>query len=296
MQIIGNNLRAIFFNFKKFRRFGRGGVMVPISALFLLGASGDRCIEQRQLEAKEYIDLINRGQQAYYVEEGSFTNRIDELGLHIVLGFDMPTETEDYSYRIKTLEEERVVIIAIPKNRDLKSYTGAAFLINDGYLREIQAIICESDRPSQVPPVIAPTEDGFICGLNSSPPVANLSIEERQLEAKQYIASINKGQQAYYVKRGNFTDKIEKLGLGIRTETESYRYQVKTFDDKWVVTTATPKINGLKSYTGVVFLVSSQEYFITKSIVCESDRPSSLPPFTAWVGDEVKCVFGSSEL
>ncbi|MDY6802574.1 MAG: type IV pilin-like G/H family protein [Cyanobacteriota bacterium] len=304
MQIIRDNLNSIF---TKIIQFSRGGVIVVISALFLLGAGSDkpsgtlrdrealrmqhRSIEERQLEAQEYIDLINRGQQAYYSERSSFTNRIEELGL------DIPTETENYSYRIQTLEEERVLVIAIPKNKHLKSYTGAAFLEKvDGYFRGTQSIVCESDRPSQVPPSTAWVEGRLICGLNSSPPIANLSVEARQLEAKRYISSMNKGQQAYYIENSSFTDKIEELGLGIRNETESYRYQIKTFDDRWVVTTATPKFNDLKSYTGAVFVTLSQGDFITTSIVCESDKPSFTPPLTAWLGEEVKCVFGSSLL
>ncbi|NEP41086.1 MAG: hypothetical protein F6K35_18415 [Okeania sp. SIO2H7] len=158
------------------------------------------------------------------------------------------------------------------------------------------SIICESDRPSQVPPSTVWVEGRLICGLNSSPPRPNLSIEQRQLEAKQYLASINKGQQAYHVETETFTDKIEEFGLFIPTETESYCYEIKTVEDKWVVTTATPKLRDLKSYTGVVFITTSQGYFMTKSIVCESDRPSSIPPLIEWVGEEVKCVFGSSPL
>ena len=137
--------------------------MVVFSALFLLGAGGDRSLEERQLEAQEYIDMINRGQQAYYVENGSFTNRIDELGLGI------RTETENYSYRIKALEEERVLIIAIPKSRDLKSYAGAAFLLKvNGYYYATQAIICESDRPSSLPPFTAWVGEEVKCVFGSS--------------------------------------------------------------------------------------------------------------------------------
>ena len=292
MQIIRHNLSSIYTKLNKILRCSGGGFIVVISALFILGASGDRFIEQRQLEAQEYIDQINRGQRAYYSENGSFTNRIDELGL------DIPTETENYIYKIQTLEEERVLVIAIPKSRDLKSYAGAAFVAKiDGYYYATQAIICESERSSQVPPSTAWFEGRLICGLGSSPPIANLSIKEKQFEAQAYIFSLNKSQQAYYAETASFTDKIEELGLSFFAETESYRYQIKAFEDKWVVTTATPKINGLKSYTGVVFVfVIPNEGYLTKSIVCESPKPSSIPAFTAWVGEEVKCVFGSLQL
>ena len=143
-------------------RFGRCVITIAISALFLLGFSGDRSLEERQLEAQEYMASITKNQQAYYIESGSFADRIDELGLGI------PTETENYSYRIQRNEKERVVIIAIPKRRDLKSYTGVVFLTFFQGNFITNSIVCESDRPSSIPPLIEWVEEGVKCAFGSS--------------------------------------------------------------------------------------------------------------------------------
>lgn len=280
--------------FQKLSRLSGIGLTIFASFLFLLRASAqsDRSLEARQLEPQQYIALINKGQQAYYSEMSSFTDKIEELGLSI------RTETENYSYRIKTLEEERVVVVAIPKNRDLKSYTGAVFLLEvDGGELISQGIICESDRPSQVPPSTARTADRLICGLGSSPPISNASIPQRQLEAKRLVGTMNRAQQAYYAENGALTDRIDELGIESYITSNNYTLKIKIFDEKMVVSTATSKTNDLKSYTGVVFLVEREAGILySSSIICESDRPSRIPPFTLRLEDKVICAFASSPL
>ena len=46
------------------------------------------------------------------------------------------------------------------------------------------------------------------------------------LEALQYIASINRAQQAYYAEYGQFSDSIAKLGIGIKKQTKNYNYTI----------------------------------------------------------------------
>ena len=48
----------------------------------------------------------------------------------------------------------------------------------------------------------------------------------KQSEAKQYVASMNKGQQAVFTEKTSFASKIPDLGLGIKSETENYKYQI----------------------------------------------------------------------
>src|SRR4028119_463859 len=43
-------------------------------------------------------------------------------------------------------------------------------------------------------------------------------------EAKQCIASINRGQQAYYAEYGQFSDDITQLDLGLEDQTDDYDY------------------------------------------------------------------------
>ena len=110
----------------------------------------------------------------------------------------------------------------------------------------------------------------------------------KQSEAKQYVASINKGQQAYYAENPKFGADVAALGLGLKTQTTNYIYTVTG-----VVTSAdalaTPVVSGsLKGYAGGVGLVDAGEAKTTQSILCEG--VSFAPPVAAtYGGTEVTC-------
>ena len=117
-------------------------------------------------------------------------------------------------------------------------------------------------------------------------------------EAKQYIASINKGQQAYYFENGEFSNNIPDLGLGIELQTTNYSYKIKRINSMRVIATATNKHNlpyyyqprhlpffgkrlpfyrrihlpesYLRSYSGIVYIKDGT----TKTMICETDEPS----------------------
>jgi prepilin-type N-terminal cleavage/methylation domain-containing protein len=50
----------------------------------------------------------------------------------------------------------------------------------------------------------------------------------RQSEAKTYIGSMNRAQQAYYIENGTFAfnSKFSQLGLGIDDQTKNYAYSI----------------------------------------------------------------------
>lgn len=102
-----------------------------------------------------------------------------------------------------------------------------------------------------------------------------------QAEAKQYVGSMNRAQQAYYLERGRFSRTIPELGLGIRTETENYLYRVFTYADRKraTMTAGVPRKAGLKSYIGFVNVArNSNNEEITIATVCESVEPKPLLP------------------
>src|SRR4028118_2059890 len=52
----------------------------------------------------------------------------------------------------------------------------------------------------------------------------------KQSEAKQYISSLNKGQQAFYAEKGTFVTDIAQLGslgLGLKSVTNNYTYALQ---------------------------------------------------------------------
>jgi prepilin-type N-terminal cleavage/methylation domain-containing protein len=97
----------------------------------------------------------------------------------------------------------------------------------------------------------------------------------KQSEAKQYLASINKGQQAYYVENTTFGSNIAALGIGIREATSNYTYTIggTTVDG---VTAAGAPAAGLKGYAGAVVLIGpAGTDRTTQTILCQTSGPSA---------------------
>lgn len=123
-----------------------------------------------------------------------------------------------------------------------------------------------------------------------------------QAQAKQTIGSMNRAQQAYYLENSKFGTTIESLGVGIKPETEQYRYQIIPQGDgtKSVIMTATAKNPELKSYTGAVFVVKSttgENLQLTQ--ICVTDQPSSTPAMPLAPSDasqKIQCSAGSTPL
>ncbi|NES77595.1 MULTISPECIES: type IV pilin-like G/H family protein [unclassified Okeania] len=125
----------------------------------------------------------------------------------------------------------------------------------------------------------------IIIGILSAialPSFLNQANKAKQSEAKQYIASINKGQQAYYAENGDFiTDvkEIGKLGLGIKTATGNYTYDINENKsanggaNAWTLNAA----KGLKYYAGLVYLTDADNALTSQTVLCESDDDSALP-------------------
>ncbi len=134
------------------------------------------------------------------------------------------------------------------------------------------------------------------------------------LEALQYIASINRAQQAYYAEYGQFSDSIAKLGLGIKEHTKNYHYTILSsmgpvqthnhretaqFESAIASVKPTNRILG-RSYTGAVFAYKEKGSNVIKTIsaICESlgdnatyEETWSPPTFD---GKEIDCQSGTT--
>jgi len=103
----------------------------------------------------------------------------------------------------------------------------------------------------------------------------------RQSEAKTYVGTLNRGQQAHFTEKNRFAPKIEELGIGINTYTDNYSYGVIVLDPKRSTQTiGIARRDGLKSYTGGVFLalVAKTNDVTSLAILCESNQPSTAMP------------------
>lgn len=145
----------------------------------------------------------------------------------------------------------------------------------------------------------------------------SMSSYPKSSEAKQYINSINKGQQAYYAEYGKFSDDITQLDLGLADQTEDYDYtlapsmgpvqtsynQRESAQFESAIAIAKPNdMNTGRSYTGAVFAYKQKgsDMITTIAAICESDRINATyaetwnPP--TFDGKEIQCQPGTTML
>jgi len=127
------------------------------------------------------------------------------------------------------------------------------------------------------------------------PSFLNQANKAKQSEGKQYISSINKGQQAYYVENTKFGSSVVALGIGIKTQTNNYKY---TVDDSQTgvdaVSNAEPlNTSALKAYAGNVFLVTSGDAKTTSTILCETSGVAGAS--TGLAAGNTACSTGSMQ-
>ena len=104
------------------------------------------------------------------------------------------------------------------------------------------------------------------------PSFLNQANKARQSEAKSYVGSMNRAQQAYYLEKNSFTSDVSILGLGIKTDTDNYAYTLDNGTAKIVHGFGTPKKEALKGYTGTTWVgvTASGGEATTLGILCES--------------------------
>ena len=104
-------------------------------------------------------------------------------------------------------------------------------------------------------------------------------------EAKQYVSSMSKGQQAYFAENNAFSSSVKALGIGIKTETRNFKYSIRA-TKKAAFNYAVAKGNNLKSYVGGVFVVpaknfepnAAKEEITTTYILCVADFTGPIKP------------------
>jgi type II secretory pathway pseudopilin PulG len=122
-----------------------------------------------------------------------------------------------------------------------------------------------------------------------------------QSEAKQYVSSINKGQQAKYAENGAFSNSITALALGIKTQTPNYNYSAIATKDT-AFSYGVGRSNNLRSYVGAVFLVpvspAAKNVKTTTAILCETNtfNRNIQPPNPILENDVPVCAAGTSEV
>jgi type IV pilus assembly protein PilA len=145
--------------------------------------------------------------------------------------------------------------------------------------------------------IIAMTLPSFLTNSNQA----------KQSEAKQYVGSMNRAQQAKFAENGTFATSVDALGLGIKTETTNYKYSLRVTNQA-AFNYAVSKQRALKNYVGAVFLVPAypnapKDEMMTTAILCEAEdnrlikfKPADKPAEPIYQNGEVICGKGTTEL
>lgn len=130
-------------------------VIMAVLASIALPSFLNQAARSKQARALMYVGLINRAQQAFFVENDRFANSIAELG------FASGNAPPDYTYTV-TSQIEGIKVTqtqAIPTNLALRGYAGLVFTTVDpsGGAR-LATVICQGDTataPSPTPVAVA---------------------------------------------------------------------------------------------------------------------------------------------
>jgi type IV pilus assembly protein PilA len=126
----------------------------------------------------------------------------------------------------------------------------------------------------------------------------------KQSEAKLYVGSMNRAQQALFIEKSAVGTSVDALGIGIKTETTNYKYSVRA-TKKAAFNYAVAKEKSLKSYVGGVFMVpaknfepnAAKEEITTTSILCIADFPGTIKPAEpTYKNGKIACSQGTIEV
>ncbi|WP_375467417.1 type IV pilin-like G/H family protein [uncultured Nostoc sp.] len=120
----------------------------------------------------------------------------------------------------------------------------------------------------------------IIIGILSAialPSFLNQANKAKQSEAKTYVGSLNKGQQAFFTERGSF-GALADLGVGIKSQTVNYTYSSVAQNGTGTAATAysnsslTGTSNVIRNYSGKVSLLTegSSSDATSIAILCET--------------------------
>ncbi|MBE9225531.1 prepilin-type N-terminal cleavage/methylation domain-containing protein [Phormidium sp. LEGE 05292] len=162
----------------------------------------------------------------------------------------------------------------------------------------------ERDRGFTIIDVVVAIAILGLLTLATLPSQISQAQNSREAEGRQYVSAINKAQQAYYAQHSIFvinTDPIAwgSLGVGIKTQTSSYKYLISAIGNNGVNAFAAPMLpNVLRSYTGVVGLIAPdpQGEKVTQAIVCETKNPGNYPKSGIVTRTKVQCPDNANQI
>jgi type IV pilus assembly protein PilA len=144
-------------------------IPIGILAAIALPSFLNQANKAKQSEAKQYVGAIVRAEQAYFLENEKFTTNLAELARPV------PADTVNYSYTLKSLpgkQQSLVMVQATAQKPALKSYIGAARMVERSGEKTTEAIVCMTATASRlVPPFVLParSSDPLECPATTVP-------------------------------------------------------------------------------------------------------------------------------
>ncbi len=124
----------------------------------------------------------------------------------------------------------------------------------------------------------------IIIGILSAialPSFLNQANKAKESEAKQYVGSMNRQQQAYFLEKDEYTTNIAQLGLGIASETENYVYGISSNANTGVTNygDGASKSDTLRTFIGGVQAarIGAASEATTLAVLCQTDEVNSVP-------------------
>jgi type IV pilus assembly protein PilA len=116
---------------------------------------------------------------------------------------------------------------------------------------------------------------GGILAAIALPVFLNRANSAKQAEAKTYIGTLNRAQQAYAIEHSRFSDSAKDLGLDIRNH-KNYKYEIKVDGSGSVraVHYADSQAAKLHAYVGMTaFIQGSDGTPALQTVLCEAELP-----------------------
>lgn len=228
------------------------------------------------IEAKTFINSINRAEQSHYFELQKFTNNLQDLQLI--------SPGKSYEYKLNIINNENLVqTIATPtKARGFKTFTGA-LSFNDG---SFNSILCRSEKYAQA----FAGQIKLVEGRLQCPAGFRITFHQVQQEAIDIVGGINRAQHAYFFETQNFAENYSELGY---TPSNTYfNYKINLLKNgELAQATVTPRFDHLKSYLGGIVFAKDTNSF--QSIVCASNKPTkNITQSIKLVNNQLYCPTG----
>jgi type IV pilus assembly protein PilA len=142
-----------------------GGILLAIALPSFLNQAN----KAKQSEAKQYVGMILRSEQAYFLETGQLTDSVEKLGLPSNF-----KNSVNYNYSVKVTpgnSQSLGIVEAMPKGKDkarLKPIVG--IVRGNTKSSQSETIVCTTSLPGPVPSVTLPAPTaGLSCPASMIP-------------------------------------------------------------------------------------------------------------------------------